>query len=377
MSRKLYKKKKEIYGKIYQTIQHPLKSVVHQKLIRQSKLKQVASKESIIRFGKREQYQPDLGRHEWIVKHCGTRGPQTFPRPFTCVIDDAKLVGSYPIPLTNSHRCPLDAIGTEDTFNLNLLFSLKSIPGEARSYLSKNSFDVDLGFLMYDYWSSGYFHWHFDNLIQLRGLEAFESTTGRRPKLIVPPDLSDWQQESLEIMGYDEDDLVRWEPPLGTVEELVVVTNQRPRPDSVRWLRQSLDITNVDQPSNSRIYVSRSDADRRRVLNEEEVMACLSQYGFDKFVPGNHTVRDQIRTMKNAEVVVGPHGAGLTNILHCPEDTNILELLPKSDPRRHFFDLANKLNLNYSCCLCDDSGTDLVVDVEALHQELQEVLDDS
>jgi hypothetical protein len=342
--------------------------------LRSSELKQYAGNDSIYYFGETEEYNPDFGEQEWLVEHAGEDVSGSFPQPFVCTLDNIRLLGTYPLPFLESHQVPLDAVVNEKIFDLNVFASIINAPRHVLSVPLSDDVHVKTGFLLYNFWSEGFFHWHFDNLIQLRGIEQFKCQTGTKPILIVSPNLTDWQFETLEIMGYDEDDLVAYDAPVAQVDQLVVVSDQRPRPRAVRWLRKALEPSCDESSNGNRIYLSREDAKRRRVLNETEVVECLDKYSFTKFVPGEHSIREQIRTLSNAEAVVGPHGAGLTNLLHCPEDAKVLELMPESDIRGHFFDLSYKLGLTYTCCLCESFAKDIVVDTDQLDQELGSLL---
>ncbi|NOG52157.1 MAG: glycosyltransferase family 61 protein [Chloroflexi bacterium] len=68
-----------------------------------------------------------------------------------------------------------------------------------------------------------------------------------------------------------------------------------------------------DQPR--RLYISRSKARRRRVLNESAVIALLAPLGFEAFTLEDLSVAEQVRLFAGAEAVVAPHGSGLTNLV--------------------------------------------------------------
>lgn len=54
----------------------------------------------------------------------------------------------------------------------------------------------------------------------------------------------------------------------------------------------------------------------RQLVNENDVISLLNQYEFESFEPGRLSLEDQVRLFANADVVIGPHGAGLTNIIY-------------------------------------------------------------
>lgn len=86
----------------------------------------------------------------------------------------------------------------------------------------------------------------------------------------------------------------------------------------------------------------------RNISNMEEVEAFLSKRGFTTIYPETLTVAHQFKIFRDAETVVGIHGAGLAPILYseaCPEKTqSLVEILPcghMSDAYRVMCDKKN------------------------------------
>jgi capsular polysaccharide biosynthesis protein len=69
--------------------------------------------------------------------------------------------------------------------------------------------------------------------------------------------------------------------------------------------------------------------------------------GFEIVVPGALTLTEQIRVFREASLVVGPHGAGLTNIVFCEPGTIVYELVPDHYPNVCFTNLALICRLRY------------------------------
>lgn len=80
-----------------------------------------------------------------------------------------------------------------------------------------------------------------------------------------------------------------------------------------------------DEGERKRIFVRRCSA-YRKLLNEAEVEGFFVGHGFEPLDPGELSVRDQIALFSKADVIVGPSGAALTNILWCRGGTKVFVL---------------------------------------------------
>jgi hypothetical protein len=78
----------------------------------------------------------------------------------------------------------------------------------------------------------------------------------------------------------------------------------------------------------SRIYVKRGNVNRRKVNNEAQVIGLLEKYGFAVVEMDNKTVQEQAEIFFQAEAIVAPHGAALTNLLFIQPGVKVIELIP-------------------------------------------------
>jgi len=78
-----------------------------------------------------------------------------------------------------------------------------------------------------------------------------------------------------------------------------------------------------------RIFVSRADSAARPMRNEAELSVRLAELGIVTITPGAMPLEDQIRHFHAARLVVGPHGAGLANIVFCLPGSVMYELMPE------------------------------------------------
>lgn len=65
-----------------------------------------------------------------------------------------------------------------------------------------------------------------------------------------------------------------------------------------------------------RIYISRRKATKLRGYNEEELVEIAKKFGFNEVFPETMSVAEQIALFNNAEAIVAPEGAALSNLLY-------------------------------------------------------------
>ena len=100
-----------------------------------------------------------------------------------------------------------------------------------------------------------------------------------------------------------------------------------------------------------KIYIDRSEAQTRQVINNQEIKNYLLGESFIIVQLENLTVNEQFKLFKNAVCVIGVHGAGLTNIAFCNPGTKIIEILPPLCATPAFWKLANAMDLEYDTVL--------------------------
>lgn len=106
-----------------------------------------------------------------------------------------------------------------------------------------------------------------------------------------------------------------------------------------------------------RIYVSRKKANRRKIVNETEVLDILKTNGFEEICFEDYSILEQVFLMQNAEMLVSMHGAGLTNILFMNPHSKLLELTPIVEQDKQFrfpfWRISSILEIDYYVQFCD------------------------
>jgi hypothetical protein len=139
-----------------------------------------------------------------------------------------------------------------------------------------------------------------------------------------------------------------------------------------RCVFKQYELSPVENPI-ERIYISRSQAKHRRILNEDKVIDCLTNYGFRAVVLEALSLREQVEVFTKAEVIVSPHGAGLATTLFSGK-IKILVLYPESHPTPFFFTQFKGLGQEHYFIVHDqfDENADFEVDLSELKRVLHE-----
>ncbi len=127
-----------------------------------------------------------------------------------------------------------------------------------------------------------------------------------------------------------------------------------------------------------RLYISRATAAHRRIKDEAGILALVERLGFETCDPGALGVEDQVRLFADAEIVVGAHGAGLSNIIWSDRAPRVLEFLPASVQDPGYRMLADMLGgAQHHALICDtlpDARGDAYADLDVSAAMVEEML---
>lgn len=252
-----------------------------------------------------------------------------------------------------------------------------------------------------DYWSKGYFHWLTDALTRLYVMrDRLDQVL-----LLLPWEFEtrDFVRTSLEVFGVKKFDFIRRDE-VALCSSLLLPTHTAPsghfRDEVLSGVRATLLAAFGDSAcdgAGERIYISRRAANRRRVVNEEEIVPLLNKFGFQTVCMEELPFQDQVKVMSRARYVVSNHGAGLTNMLFMQDGARVLELRHVTDYINNcYFVLASALKFDYLYQLCepkpdqadsphgqsslrsqaDPHTADLVVDANELEKNLSLLIEE-
>ena len=328
--------------------------------------------------------------NEWLeipVPMSNTRVPDTLSRMCgrhrlcrACIdlVTDARVI--FGVPFDNAGRLLSYGVMPANYRNVALHIPCRAF---VRRVICGTSSMIQCGVSVANAWTNSYFHWLTEILpriamMQECGMKGFDVIAGGT--------MTRWQIESLRMLGIDTDRQVRVPKDVRVKRLLVpgfprcVIEGQGfsvPSPKRLQSLREQLGIR-AQGDTTGRIFISRRKAAGRHLVNEAEVLGALEALGFKAVVLEELSFPEQAELFRNASIVVGPHGAGLANIVFCRVGTVVVEIVGKF-VNASFFTLAASLGLKYglfqgtSVKRYPVTRSDIVVDPGELKEFVQSV----
>lgn len=198
-----------------------------------------------------------------------------------------------------------------------------------------------LGVISFGWSSNNYFHFLTEAIPKLR---LFAKAGVTYDKLYAPMSRP-YHREMLALFGVDTKKVIPESYYAHVQADMVCVPNdQHPvREEETQFLFEtaaSLPWSKVKQEPRKLVYVSRGRMKLRNCLNEDEFMPKLERLGFERHFLETMSVREQIELFQQADVIMGPHGAGLANMVFAPPGTKVIELGTPYRPYDCFAELA-------------------------------------
>ncbi len=207
---------------------------------------------------------------------------------------------------------------------------------------------------------TGYFHWLFEIMPNiLHALSRFPES-----KILVSTKSPKYLIDALELLLGSEEYKRRTifsQNPLrvpNLVMPQIEVYSGFEHPGDINKLRSKFKSRTIPNETNMLVYISRSRTSKRRLANEHLLEHKLQALGFNVVYCEDMLFIDQIGLFSNAKFVVGPHGAGLSNMIWSDLPCEIFEIFPFNLFNDCYARLAVELGFGYNYVVCeqDENG---------------------
>lgn len=213
----------------------------------------------------------------------------------------------------------------------------------------KNNIEFELideeCFLVPYYWHFNYHHWLIECLVRIKYLNEFDKE--KKLKIILPNNMNSFQKESIKLLDIPEENIIYLDKNY-RFKKLYFSSLGNFSHNEISWLREYIfNKLSIIPKSEKKYYISRNDANQRRINNESDLINLLKEQDFEILELTKYSFIEQVKIFSQAKVIIAPHGAGMTNMIFTPSDCNIIELAPNDQVNHCFWLLSNVLNLDY------------------------------
>lgn len=199
--------------------------------------------------------------------------------------------------------------------------------------------------------SSNYYHWLIDALPRLIAYERFKEVIDY---YVIPSNHTNAHIETLILAGISKEKIL----PLGPREKIEcdqVIFSSIPSAIGtaahygITFVRELVLGTDSFQTEKTRkLYISRANANWRKINNETALINELEKLGFENYIFDEKIdVKMQAKLFNEAKIIIAPHGASLANLVFANNCT-VYELInPSYFSADCFFTLAKQNEVDY------------------------------
>jgi len=186
--------------------------------------------------------------------------------------------------------------------------------------------------------STNYFHWTTDVMPGFHLMDCVAAQHGGIQRYLVSHQHAPFQLDFMSCAGVSVENVLTADLDTGcyfSAEKIIApLFDHKLAMAMGQWAvdyLQSLGINTLaqrDMTSNNperRIYISRRDVGLRNIENEHALVGQLRALGFDDVTLDGMSVAEQMQLFSECQVVVAPHGAGLTNTIYCAPGASVIE----------------------------------------------------
>ena len=115
---------------------------------------------------------------------------------------------------------------------------------------------------------------------------------------------------------------------------------------------KTINLTKKNQKKEEYLFISRKNSDERKLINEDALFHELKKIGFKRVFFEKISVDNQIKLSNSCKIMIGYHGAGLSNCAYMNKNTFLIEICNKFYPHPHFELFCKILKIRYKRFFC-------------------------
>lgn len=236
---------------------------------------------------------------------------------------------------------------------------------------------------------NNYFHFLFDIITKLRIYQEYFDLS--EVDYFYVPGTYHWQKKILSLFDIKEDRLIDSNNFRHiNANEIVAIDHPWYRKGYVQqeisylpewiiiYLREKFLNLKKKFKASKKIFIDRSDSEYNhcKLINNQDIIEHLKSKGFESYQVSKLDFFEQIFLFENADIIISPHGAALTNIIFSKPNLQLVELIPNNHDSVKCQRISKILNFNYkriNLKQIDPSGVDgdIRIEISELNKILQ------
>ena len=208
-------------------------------------------------------------------------------------------------------------------------------------------------------WYENFYHFSLECLVKLYILRDYSSNA----TIVFPSNLSKFHKEWIEILNIKKIIYINENQVVAT--PLAISSNFSNRdlnhhhlilPEFKNWILSKVE--NKIVLSNDKIFIGRKSGSKRNLINQKELAIELNKLGYYYIEIEDFSVAEQINIFRNANFIIAVHGASLTHLTFCKQNTLVIDLIHEDYHVFCFLKLSKILNINYNLLFCKGEETE-------------------
>lgn len=200
-----------------------------------------------------------------------------------------------------------------------------------------------------------FYHWLIDSFGRLGLVTELDQVRTNFKKVILHGTCQKYEDDCLQKVGFNSEDFIRLNSKeRAYVHELFIPPKRKPQDLSrvVNFLRLTyLDVIGSHAPPNSHpkiIWVSRSRARKRKLVNEDAVLHKLScEFEIESVEMEAMSLGAQIKLASSADILLGIHGAAFSLCAFMSPGSSLIEIMNPHCRQDFYSDLCAVANVRY------------------------------
>jgi len=231
---------------------------------------------------------------------------------------------------------------------------------------------ISQGIWIAEDWQGNYYHWlvrHLPKLMLFEGVDA---------PLVLPAHcgMQAVIDDTLDVLGWPRERRLYVDSPVTVIERGHICQLADPDPQLVREVADRLRLSS-NAGIRSAVFISRGAAASRRILNEPSLIERLEETGVRAVRFEGARFQQQRELMSGVTLLVGMHGAGLTNMMLMPAGGAVIEVMAGPAGGATLYETLSRclghryLRIPATAQDANDRNSDVHVDIEEVVRDVK------